>query len=267
MPRHRLNALIRTFLAVTVLLTVALTILSARPGYRFFGAFPAQLVTPQSINGIWDTPALYVTLTHPAVVTMPPEWGMADQICVVLQITRGPAPTQIEFFDQMPQIRWDDKPGETVIFGPDDVLGRDPDGGRLIVSNALLAAPFSLRVPFRVNWVGQVQTPVYEDAPLAGLMCYHFALGLGANAVMSVPFSHQLSFKAKNVNVMRRPAYNFIYNVPDPERYGPDAVILKKQDVMSYLAQLAIEAPFAVVPQTAAQTSQRATEFAQIENR
>jgi hypothetical protein len=159
-------------------------------------------------------------------------------------------------------MHWDDKAGETVMFDEDDLIGKDREGGELRVTDVILAAPISVKLPFRVNWFGLDVVPVLKDQPVGGLLCYNFAVRLDGNLTLRVPFWHQLSFKAKNVSVMQRPAYFFRFNTPADPSDPPGALTLDKVPLDVYLAQLSREYAWAVRALNAQQRDQRATEVA-----
>lgn len=261
MTHARLNLIVRALLGAAVIAGLLLTIISARPGYRFLGFYPAALETPAAIDTGWGETAVSVLLAHPAVVAFPPEWGLADQVCVVLMLARGTAPTALAFSDRPPQIRWDDRPGDTVIFGPVDVLGRENEGGRLIVSNGLVAPHVGTHLPYRVRWIGHEDIPLYSDQPQGGVLCYHFMVTSAGRIVMRIPFWHRLSFSARNIAVARQPAFNFLYNTPALPGDLPATRLLSRERIEPYLERLSREAPFAVQPMTPAQIEQRAAEW------
>jgi hypothetical protein len=263
MTRQRLNIIIRVLLGLTLLGALTLSIVSARPGYRFLGAYPAFPATQSALLTMFDQPALFITLMHPAVVKMPEAWQMSDQICVVLRLVRGPARTQVEFNDYAPQIEWDNRPGQTVIFGPNHLVTRDPDGGRFVIANARIAPYITAQLRFRVNWLGGESTPIPDGTPVGGLLCYHFVAQTDGKSVETIPFYHTLSFTAGNLAVTRRPNYQFAFNVPDGDPgLQENTFRLSVVDIDTYLSRLALDTPFAVKPMTQGQADQRATEAA-----
>jgi hypothetical protein len=262
MTRERLNLIIRLTLAFSVALALLLSIVAARPGYRSLGAYPAVVGQPEAIRDEWNNPAVYVTIWRPAVVTPPPDWHLADQICMVVRLERGPATTSLEVPFYPPQIHWDDEPGETVMFDEADLIGKDREGGELRVTDVTLAAPISVKLPFRVNWFGLDVVPVLKDQPVGGLLCYNFTVYLSNDLKLRVPFWHQLSFTAKNVDVLQRPAYFFRFKIPADPSDPPETLTLDRLPLDEYLAQLSREYPSAVKALDAQQRDQRATETA-----
>ncbi|HRE46880.1 MAG TPA: hypothetical protein PLD47_04080 [Aggregatilineales bacterium] len=261
MSRERLNWIIRGVLVVGLGGAFALSIIAARPGYRFFGNYPAALGTPQPIKGEWNIPAAYATLDHVSVVSFPQGWALPDQICATLRLERGEAPTALPFPFRPNQLQWDDRPAEAVMFAQDDLIGHDYDGqGIFYLSNGKVAPFVTTRTPYRVSWFGTEITTITPERGAGGLFCFHFAITDPDRIFVSqiIPFSFHLIVRVKNIGITEQPIYYFAYNVATTPPTGGS--ILFREDIESYLARVAEEAPFAVQRMTAEQQNQRAQE-------
>jgi hypothetical protein len=256
MSRERLNATIRIALGLTLLAAALFVVAAARPAPRLLGTYAAVLGTPQPMTSDGDVPALFVTLSHPAVVTFPPAWNVPDHVCMVVRLDRGPAPAVLEFNDYPPQARWDVEPERAVQFSPVDILFEDRDGATPVLAYAEVGAAITAHLPYRVNWFGRDLFTLERGQSAGGLLCYHFLAG----DLSVIPFVHLITLKGRNFHPRQLPAFYFRYNTePDPS-HPPQTIDLHQEPIDAYLERLVSQAPFAVRPMTPAQIDQRATE-------
>lgn len=264
MTRRRLNLIIGVVLAVTTGLIVLLTLIAARPAYRFLGAYAARPETPNPFYGQFNEPAFTMTILEPAIVQMPATWNRPDSFCMVMRIEKGTAPTNLEFHDDPPQIHWDDTPSAGVIFQGDFIFPQDRDRNYPKIANPSLAPLVRIYFPYRVNWLGDEPIAVYDNQPVSGVLCYHFVYPTPTDGkdVPLMPFLHRLTLRPQNVSVLRRPFMQFRYNSTPAPDDPPEQVFPQRIDMESYLKRLAERAPDAVVLMTQSQIDQQATESA-----
>ncbi len=246
MSRERLNRVIRIVLGLSIAVAFCLSVIAARPPYLYLGTYPAEIGQPAAIVSIWDIPAVYVTVSQPALVTFPPDWKFADQVCMAVSFARGPAPTALEFNDFMPQSEWDKRPSEVVLLNYDDIIARARDDSQLKIGNPIIAPSIAAHTGFRVSWFGEDTYMLAANQTAGGLLCYYFYRTEGNREIPTMPQIHQISFKAQNVHVMRRPVFYFRYNAAPEPNQPPQMRTLQAEPLDSYLARLAAEAPFAV---------------------
>lgn len=260
MSYERLNFWVRTAVGVAALIVIALTVIAARPSPRYYGSFPASLDTPQAIQNDWDIPAVYVTVSQPAVVSFPTAWRQSDAICMVVRYQRGTAAVALPFEDDVPQRRWDERPEGVPIIALDDISGYSPDGLVFRLATPVLYSAIEVRSAFRVHWL-TLQSPIliYVDQPIERLLCYQFE---DAEHVIRIPFSHTLRLSTQNTHATFTPVYSFTFANTDAPSTASLTTPLKKMDIESYLSGLVIYAPTVVQMKTALQISQRATETA-----
>lgn len=243
LTRTQVNWMVRGLLLSVGLGAFALTIIAAHPAYRYFGLYPAEFGKPQAIMADGGDPAAYITVTEPALVSFPSDWKIPDNVCMVLSLSRSNAPTSVEFNDYLPQIQWDVPPASALMFENSSVQSGASDGSTLVLNNEFLNPLLSARLPYRIQWLGQAQMPLYKDHPLGGLLCLSFVLD---NKPHTPPF-FSINFTAKNVHVERTPAYYFRYkdNVA-PDQHPKQTLDLQPRSIDDYMAHLVNSAPFAV---------------------
>ncbi len=235
----------RGLLLIVGLGAFALTIIAAHPAYRYFGLYPAEFGKPQPIQADGGVPAAYVTVTEPALISFPADWQIPDSVCMVLSLSRSDAPTSVEFNDYLPQIQWDVPPASALMFESGNVQSSAADGSSMILSNDFLNPILSARLPYRFQWLGQTQVPLYKDQSLGGLLFLSYVLD---NKPHMPPF-FSVSFTAKNIHVEHNPAYYFRYkDSVSPDQQPKQTLTLQPRSADDYFAALASSAPFAVRP-------------------
>lgn len=248
MSRERLNLIVRVGLAVTLGAAFLFTIGAAQPGFIDRGDYPAGVGVAQAIVGVWERPMLWVTVSRPAVVTPPADWNLGQHVCMVVQVGRGDYPAEPVWDDNPPQTRWDQPLADVFIMGWDDIIGTEPGLGEMTITNRQLSAGVTAYLPFEVNWFGSEQFSLYEDQTVGGLLCYQFKGTVDGLDIRQVPPFHSVTFKARNVNIIRRPAYYFRFNSRPSGTDFPGTVTLQEEDFTLYLLRMANEAPFAIRP-------------------
>jgi len=246
MSRERLNLIVRVLLGTTLGAAFLFTVAAAQPGFIDRGDYPAGVGVAQAIVGVWERPMLWVTVSRPAVVNPPADWNLGQHVCMVVQVGRGNTPAEPVWDDNPPQTRWDQPLADVFIMGWEDIIGTEPDLGELVITNRQLAAGVAALLPFDVNWFGSEQVSLYENQTAGGLLCYQFKGAVDGLDFRRVPRLHSVAFKARNVNVIRRPAYYFRFNSPPSGTDFPGTVTLQEEDFTLYLLRMAREAPFAV---------------------
>ncbi len=260
MQRDQLNRLMRFLIAFILAGAAILVVMAARPPARRIGIYTAEFGKPQPILGLWDEPAAFLTITHPMLLSLPPSWKLTDTICMVMQVTRGTAPTTTEFTDFQPQAQWDVKALDALVMDYDGIRSRAVDGSALKIDNPTVGAAVTAFTDYQVHWFGDPPILLLKDQTFGGLLCYHYYFNVNQLDLFHLPFSYLLSFQVRNVLLDSWPAYYFRYNAPSDASYPPQTFTLQRDTLDHYLSQLAIEAPFAVKKLTKAQIDQLGTE-------
>lgn len=246
MTRQRLNVVIRLVLLGSTLLSLGFLIASARPASPYLQPYPAVVGQPQPITGYWDIPAIWVTVSQPAVVTFPVELEGSDKVCMVVRFERGEAPAISNSIESEPQNEWDNNPPSALLIFPQHIVGDAGGTASLRFATPVIAGKTAERFPYRVNWIGRDVIALYDKQWTGGLLCYDFVSKGTADPM--IPLAHSVSFKAENVHIARSPTFFFHYGITANPNGIRTSFELHKQEFGAYLAQVAAKAPFAVTP-------------------
>jgi hypothetical protein len=239
-----LNVIVRAILALVILTSLALLFIAARPANHMLGTYLAVVNRPYPITGDWQIPAVFVTVSFPAVIRFPTEVDTSDKVCMVVRFERGPAPATFQDIEAVRQRDWDVDPQSAVLISPGNIVGGTSGATRLRIVAPLVAELTVTKLPYRVNWIGHKVIALYDKQWTGGILCYDFVAGAASTPL--IPYTHSLGFKADNVNVTGQPLFLFRYKVavkPDEPR---ETIDLREQDLESYLALIEQEAPFAL---------------------
>ena len=163
---------------------------------------------------------------------------------MVVRFERGPASATFRDIEKVPQQDWDVDPQSAILISPGNIIGNVSGAAQLRIVAPLVAELTASKLPYRVNWVGHKVIALYDKEWTGGLLCYDFVAGAAPTRL--IPYTHSLGFKADNINVTGQPLFLFRYKVaakPDEPR---ETIELHEQDLASYLALIAQEAPFAL---------------------
>jgi len=266
MTYERLNRMVRWVLVLTALLSFGLFVVAARPTVRYQGVILGSIGTPQPLLDESSTPALYVTIRQPAVVSFPDAWKLSDQVCMAVHFERGSAPPSAPIDDYVPQAQWDQPwnqqyltnqlPSDALIIAPTDIDIRTDDGSKLALAGAALWGNVEALTPYRVHWFGTAPLILTHNQVADRLLCYYFQ---NDSHQLYVPFTHMLRFGAQNVQMSHMPGFAFVYSqMPQ----SPETIRLQKMPMAAYFELLSAQSSPVLTLKTSAQLDQRATETA-----
>lgn len=266
MSRKRLNFAARVVLALVVGSTAVLIIMASLPPARSFGPYVATVGVAEPLMTTFDKPVLYIHLIHPALVTFPADWNIPDQFCIALYFEGVNGPVSLNYDDNVPQSRWDERPADAIEADYDSIRAIAGDNSVIKFDNGGLVARLTALTKYRVAWFGEQPIYLYKDKAAGGLLCYHFYYRLNDNDVVHLPLDHSIEVWARNVQIYSYPRYSIRYD-PSPSPDDPPApnvetVNVAREDVMTFLEMLSKQAPAVVQPLTQAERDRLATELA-----